>query len=431
MDYEFLLSGEDFELNDFNASDVSINSNPLIMEEGAVGGVEETTLGEELVNTGVDDFYDHYGSEKPLFRRYGHFMVDEKGILRLKTHPNVDLISPKTRRPLALSTLKAKYGISFVRDTLNFVDFNSKRPPQEFTAKKVQEISQIRENVIEITDSLTGGESPAILTNKATLAGRAIEETLSTLNDPPAKFEEIPRNLQNNIRELMGLDKMLQTIRGNLVLESSRLSEIDTHLKLEKRKLTETNDPDDHSAISKRIQELSSEKAHRSEVVSSFREKLRAQTNRIRETIDQIINRDTTLKERIKTLFREQGITIASIVTAIGFIISTITLSISGLSGGGSGGGGTPPSGGGATQEGGGGKEWLKKRLEELGRGLGNLAGVAVNSLPGIIGSIVSWLLNFLSKTATFVSHNLWAVVVGIGGLLFIAAKEWITHQSK
>ena len=54
-----------------------------------------------------------------------------------------------------------------------------------------------------------------------------------------------------------------------------------------------------------------------------------------------MINDDTTLAERIKTLFREQGVTIASIITAIGMVISTLVLAITG-------GGGTPtqvPSG--------------------------------------------------------------------------------------
>ena len=46
----------------------------------------------------------------------------------------------------------------------------------------------------------------------------------------------------------------------------------------------------------------------------------------------------TTLAERIRTLFREQGITIASILTAIGMAISTLVLALTG------GGGGTPPS---------------------------------------------------------------------------------------
>ena len=46
-------------------------------------------------------------------------------------------------------------------------------------------------------------------------------------------------------------------------------------------------------------------------------------------------------------------------------------------------------------------KEWVKKHLQALRRALANLAGNAAAAMPGIIGSIVSWLLSTLGKTAT------------------------------
>ena len=46
--------------------------------------------------------------------------------------------------------------------------------------------------------------------------------------------------------------------------------------------------------------------------------------NRIKDTINKILKEDTTLGERIKTLFREQGITIVSVLTAFGMIIGVI-----------------------------------------------------------------------------------------------------------
>jgi hypothetical protein len=65
-------------------------------------------------------------------------------------------------------------------------------------------------------------------------------------------------------------------------------------------------------------------------VLSNNKEQLRNQVSRIRETINRILHEDTTLAERIKTLFKEQGITIASILTAFGFVISTVVLAITG-----------------------------------------------------------------------------------------------------
>ena len=42
------------------------------------------------------------------------------------------------------------------------------------------------------------------------------------------------------------------------------------------------------------------------------------------ETIAKVLDKDTSLGEKIRTLFREQGITIASILTAIGMAIGVL-----------------------------------------------------------------------------------------------------------
>ena len=38
---------------------------------------------------------------------------------------------------------------------------------------------------------------------------------------------------------------------------------------------------------------------------------------------------------------------------------------------------------------------------------------------PGIIGKILSWILNRAKDVVGWVSQNLWALVVGIGGLIY------------
>ena len=43
----------------------------------------------------------------------------------------------------------------------------------------------------------------------------------------------------------------------------------------------------------------------------------------------------------------------------------------------------------------------------------------AVEALPGIIGAILTWILNRATDVVGQASQNLWALVVGIGGLLY------------
>ena len=62
----------------------------------------------------------------------------------------------------------------------------------------------------------------------------------------------------------------------------------------------------------------------RDEAATANKEASRGQINRIKETINKVLKEDSTLGERLKTLFKEQIITIVSVLTAIGMIIGVI-----------------------------------------------------------------------------------------------------------
>ena len=64
-------------------------------------------------------------------------------------------------------------------------------------------------------------------------------------------------------------------------------------------------------------------------------------------------------------------------------------------------------------------KEWLKDKLKALASLLGRLGMKAAEALPGIIGAIISWVLNRAAEVVGWVSQNVWALVAGIGGLLY------------
>ena len=63
-------------------------------------------------------------------------------------------------------------------------------------------------------------------------------------------------------------------------------------------------------------------------------------------------------------------------------------------------------------------KEWVRSKLKALALLLGKLGMKAAEALPGIIGGIISWILNRAKDVVGWVSQNLWALVVGIGGLI-------------
>ena len=121
-----------------------------------------------------------------------------------------------------------------------------------------------------------------------------------------------------------------------------------------------------------------------------------------------------TLGERIRTLFREQSITIVSILTALGMTLGVL---IEALSGGPST-TSTPTSQSTTTSDKkGGAKEWIKNKLKALSQLLGKLADKA--SLPGIIGSIISWILNRAKEVVGWLSQNSWELITGVGVLIY------------
>ena len=64
-------------------------------------------------------------------------------------------------------------------------------------------------------------------------------------------------------------------------------------------------------------------------------------------------------------------------------------------------------------------KEWIRNKLKALALLLGKLGIKAAEALPGIIGGIISCILNRAKDVIGWVSQNLWALVVGIGGLIY------------
>ena len=152
----------------------------------------------------------------------------------------------------------------------------------------------------------------------------------------------------------------------------------------------------------------------RQESIDLLKGRLKNQIMSFCETIAKVLDKDTSLGEKIRTLFREQGIMIASILTAISIAIRVLVEAL--LPGGG---GAATASGGPPPKDEKGLKEWVRSKLKDLASLLGRLEIKAAEALPGIIGGILSWILNRAKDVAGWVSQNVWALVVGIGGLIY------------
>ena len=183
------------------------------------------------------------------------------------------------------------------------------------------------------------------------IAGKA-SGIISQIKDIQTDTEDL---FEHPLCELLGLDKQFRSIRGSLKVEVAKKVELEEHIATEHRKLEEFREYpgvyDDamKEDITKRIDALNDELATRQESIDLLKGTLKNQIMSFHKTIVKVLDKDTSLGEKIRTLFREQGITIASILMAIGMAIGVLVEALlPGASGGGdaataSGGGGEPP----------------------------------------------------------------------------------------
>ena len=256
------------------------------------------------------------------------------------------------------------------------------------------------------------------------VTSKDIDTTVKGVEQDTSFIEPSEKDKLLPLRELEGLDKQRRTIKGSLKVAIAKRVDLNARIEHEERKLSEVQDPaysdDQRDMIEGRIKRLRGELTERNKEIDILKGEASKQINQIRGSITKFLDKETsTLGERIRTLFKEQGITIVSVLTAVGMAIGVL---VEALLGGPSVSTTTCKSGGTSnsnTRKGGGAREWIKSKLKALSQLLGKLADKALASLPGIIGSIISWILNRAKEVIGWLSQNLWALITGVGVLIY------------
>ena len=224
------------------------------------------------------------------------------------------------------------------------------------------------------------------------------------------------------LRDLEGLDKELRMINGSLrsAIANSIAKQVDNDRengKLEEVANDETYSDEQREKVRARSQRFQDEQKAINNQIHILKGRYSNQIYQIRESVMKFLDRETgMLGARIRTLFREQGITIVSILTALGMTLGVLIEAL--LRGPST--TFTPTSQSTTTSDKkGGAREWIKNKLKALSQLLGKLADKALASLPGIIGSIISWILNRAKEVIGWLSQNLWALITGVGVLIY------------
>ena len=326
---------------------------------------------------------------------------------------NNRLKAPWEIRKLGVTKLRLMGFRNLMYEDINPYDRRSKRAREEFM--KLDENLDERSKAIE-SSSTTNAEAIEMIE----VTSKDRDATVKDVEQDTSFIESSERDKLLPLRELEGLDKQLRTIKGSLKVAIAKRVDLNARIEHEERKLSEVQDPaysdGQRDMIEGRIKRLRGELTERNKEIDILKGEASEQINQIKESITKFLDKEMgTLGERIRTLFKEQGITIVSILTAVGMAIGVLIEALLGAPSA-----SAPKSGGtsgGDTK--GGAREWIKNKLKALSQLLGKLADKALASLPGIIGSIISWILNRAKEVIGWLSQNLWALITGIRVLIY------------
>ena len=325
-------------------------------------------------------------------RNYDNFRLSDNGELSFKSKRTVIYLGNINNRVKSPWDIR-RTGVKKLK-LMGFTDITDEdtHPYKNRYKKEREKIVKLDENLdrrskaIE-SSSTTDAEAIEMIENTS----KDIDTTVKDAEQDTFFIESSERDKLLPLRELEGLDKQLRTIKGSLKVAIAKRVDLEASIKHEERKLNEIQDPeysdDLRNRIEDRIGKLRGELTERNEEIDILKGEASKQINQIRGSITKFLDKETgTLGERIRTLFKEQGITIVSILTAVGIAIRVL---IEALLGGPT--TSTPTSGGtsGGDKKGGA-REWIKNKLKDLSQLLGKLADKALASLLGIIGSIIS-----------------------------------------
>ena len=354
-------------------------------------------------------------------RKYDNFKLADDGSLTFVYKRividlgNIDerIKLPSELRKLSIAKLKAM-GFTDITDE-DTQPYKTKYKVARDKVKKLNENLDERSKAIE-SSSTTDAEAIEMIE----VTSKDIDTTVKDVEQDTSFIKPSERDNLLPFRELEGLDKQLRTIKGSLKVAIAKRIDLEGRIKHEERKLNEIQDPkysdDQRDMIEGRINKLRGELTERNKEIDILKGEASKQINQIRGSITKFLDKETgTLGERIRTLFKEQGITIVSILTAVGMAIGVL---IEALLGGPSASAPTLQSTTTSDKKGGA-REWIKNKLKALSQLLGKLADKALASLPGIIGSILSWILNRAKEVIGWLSQNLWALITGVGVLIY------------
>ena len=250
-----------------------------------------------------------------------------------------DILSP-TNRWLVPNAYLRIFGKKFMKD----IGFDVDKPKSGTTSKiPKKRMEQIEQYIDEMHDNMKqfarklnelpttseGNQDNIMLQDIITKNEIATDNSMKLIETSLTETGEDASTQTSGLtlRELEGLDKELRMISGSLrsAIAKSMAKQVD--IDKEKRKLEEMANDETYSdeqreEVRARLQRFQDEQKAINDQIRILKGRYSNQIYQIRESIMKFLDKETgTLGETIRTLFKEQGITIVSILTALGRLL--------------------------------------------------------------------------------------------------------------
>ena len=303
---------------------------------------------------------------------YNSFDLDDNGNLTfVRNNEDIYIGNINERRLNSPSRMIKTLGVNRLKlmgfSNITDEDICPYRARYKEARKKVRKLNEnLDERSKEIKSSSTTDAEAIELME---ITSKDIDTTIKVVEQDMPFIEPGQRDKLLPLRELERLDKQLRTIKGSLKVAVAKRVDLKAHTEHKERKLSEVQKPtysdDQITMIEDRIKELRDELNQRDEEIDILKGEASNQINQIRESITKFLDKETgTLGETIRTLFKERGITIVSILTAVGLAVGVLIEALYGcprvsINKSGNNSGGDKKGGGGAG-------EWVKKQLKAV-----------------------------------------------------------------
>ena len=285
--------------------------------------------------------------EKSAEKLYNQlYLVESEGTYKIvfenESGTNKDILSPGNRWLTPNVYLKI-FGKNFMKDIAFNVDKPKSSTKSKIPKKRIKQIEKYVDEIYDNTKQFASVLNELPTTSEDNQDNIMLQDTVTKneiATDNSMKLIEtslteigVEASTQTGgltLRELEGLDKELRTISGSLrsAIAKSMAKQVDIdkeNLKLEEMANDETYSDEQREEVRARLQRFQDEQKAKNDQICILKGRYSNQIYQIRESIMKFLDKETgTLGERIRTLFKEQGITIVSILTALGMTLGVL-----------------------------------------------------------------------------------------------------------